>query len=61
MASLRTHRPAPAHNSSLAGHELLRLYLKSFYCLENCPPLSAGPTPLIRARKAATRPNRGRR
>ncbi len=61
MASLRTLRPVPAQNSSLAGHELLRLYLKSFYCLENRSPLSASPTRLIRARKAAARPNRGKR
>jgi hypothetical protein len=50
-------------NPSMAGHELLCLYLKSFYSLEPCSTPTEVATPGTRTRKAAAkaRPVRRRR
>ncbi len=46
---------------SLAGHELLCLYLKSFYGLEPCSPSTKVPAPVARTRKGVTQARPGRR
>jgi hypothetical protein len=50
-------------NPSIAAHELLCLYLKSFYGLEGCPSSTQLPAATNRVRKAAakTRPTPRRR
>jgi hypothetical protein len=40
-------------NPSMAAHELLCLYLKSFYGLESCSPTTQLPPTSTRVRKAA--------
>jgi hypothetical protein len=40
-------------NPSVAAHELLCLYLKSFYDLERCSPSTQLPPASTRVRKAA--------
>jgi hypothetical protein len=48
-------------NPSMAGHELLCLYLKSFYGLERCSPPTQVATPETRTRKAVTKSRPARR
>ena len=42
-------------NPSIAAHELLCLYLKSFYGLEGCSPSTQLPAATTRASKAAVK------
>jgi hypothetical protein len=42
-------------NQSMAAHELLCLYLRSFYGLERCSPSTQFPAASSATRKAATK------
>jgi hypothetical protein len=56
MASLRTLHTRQASSPSLAGHELLCLYLKSFYDLGSPSALAAGTSLLPQVEKNCSKP-----